>query len=199
MSGSRKGVFLPALLLVAGLLFAQGLQAGTVESEVTAFVKQIYRDNEVKVTFSGLPPQAQGDVPVKNIGFSKVPDMGGDGICMVAIESRNGKDASVYVPFRVLVKRSLYITKRNIGKGDVIHLADLSIRESYLNGATANYPVGVDDVVGKGAKKEIAAGAVLTTQVPGVRRGGAKGRGGQRNGGEQEADRPGEGHCPGKR
>ncbi len=37
-------------------------------------------------------------------------------------------------------------------------MRDLSIRESYLNGASAAYPAGVEDVVGKEAKKEIRGG-----------------------------------------
>lgn len=136
-----------------------------LDSQVAAFVRQMYADNDIRINFGPLPHNANGEVRVRNVAFSKVPDATGDGVCLVSIEGKNGKDSEVYVSFKVMVKRSLYMAKHNIEKGEIIRLGDLSIRESYLSGVSAAYPVGVDEVVGKEAKKEIAAGAVITNQI----------------------------------
>ena len=132
---------------------------------MTSFVNQVYRDNEIQIAFGPLPHQAQGEVRVKTLGFSKVPDASGDGVCLAGIEGRNGTVTNVYVPFKVLVKRALYMAKHNIKKGEVISLAHISVRESYLNGVNASYPSSVEEVIGKEATKEIPAGEVITSQL----------------------------------
>jgi flagella basal body P-ring formation protein FlgA len=164
MSDRHKVAFLLGLFLLAFLCVHQTLRAETVDAQVGAFVRQMYADNDIRINFGPLPHNANGEVRVKNVAFSKVPDATGDGVCLVSIEG-NGRESDVYVPFKVSVKRSLYMAKRNIGKGDVIRLGDLAVRESYLNGVSSAYPVGVNDVVGKEAKKEIPAGAIILNQV----------------------------------
>ena len=69
------------------------------------------------------------------------------------------------MPFKVLVKKRLYMAKRDIAKGEGIHLVDLSIRETYLNGSGGAYPDNVEAVVNKTAKKEIHVGEVITRQL----------------------------------
>jgi flagella basal body P-ring formation protein FlgA len=165
MSDSRKVAFFLALFLAGALFWQQGLHAEMLDSQVAAFIRQMYADDDIRINFGPLPHNANGEVRVKTVAFSKVPDATGDGVCLVSIEGKNGKDSEVYVSFKVMVKRSLYMAKRNIEKGDVIHLGDLSVRESYLNGVSAAYPVGINDVVGKEAKKEIPAGAIIMNQL----------------------------------
>jgi flagella basal body P-ring formation protein FlgA len=165
MSGRHKAAFLLGFFLLAFLCVHQTLRAETVDAQVGVFVRQMYPDNEIRVNMGPLPHNANGEIRVRNVAFSKVPDANGDGVCLVSIEGKNGRESDVYVPFKVSVKRSLYMAKRNIGKGDVIRLGDLAVRESYLNGVSSAYPVGVNDVVGKEAKKEIPAGAIILNQV----------------------------------
>ena len=138
--------------------------AAAPEAEIKDFIKQIYADSEIQIVFAQLPPVLKNSVSLRNISFAKVPDPTGDGVCLVGIEGKNGAESSVYVPFKVLVKRTLYMAKRDIAKGEAIHLIDLAVKETYLNGSGGAYPEKVEAVLSKTAKKEIHAGEVITKQ-----------------------------------
>ncbi len=127
------------------------------------FVRHMYGETAIEITFNSLPAQAKGEVRIKSLGFSKVPDANGDGICLVGIEQKSGMEASVYVPFKVLVKKKLFMAKHTIGKGEAIRLADLDEKESFLSGSGGSYPGSVEEVVGKTAKKEIPAGEAIAS------------------------------------
>lgn len=165
MSEDRRALLFVLLFLVVSAALPHGAFAATVEAKVTSFVKQMYLDKDIQISFTQLPHHVKGDVQVKTVSFTKVPDASGDGICMVGIEEKTGAETSVQVPFKVMVKKKLYVTKRDLRKGDVIHLVDLEVKESYLHGAGGIYPAGPEDVVGKVAKKEIPAGETVTKQL----------------------------------
>lgn len=139
--------------------------AADVEAEIKDFIRQIYSGSEIQVVFAQLPPVLKSNVGLKDISFAKVPDPSGDGVCLVGIEGKNGAESSVYVPFKVLVKRTLYMAKRDIAKGEAIHLIDLVVKETYLNGSGGAYPEKVEAVLDKTAKKEIHAGEVITKEL----------------------------------
>jgi flagella basal body P-ring formation protein FlgA len=139
--------------------------AGTVEAEVTSFVKQMYSDKDIQISFTQLPHHVKGEVRVLTVSFTKVPDASGEGICMVGVEGRTGTEINVQVPFLVLVKKKLYVAKRDLKKGDVIRPSDLEVKESYLHGAGGVYPAALEDVLGKVATKEIPAGETFTKQL----------------------------------
>jgi len=157
------------LLLILFCLFAVALPrlswAADAEAQIKDFIKQIYAGNEIQVVFAQLPQVLKSNVGLRDISFAKVPDPMGDGVCLVGIEGKNGTESSVYVPFKVLVKRTLYMAKRDIGKGEAIHLIDLAVKETYLNGSGGAYPETVEAVLNKTAKKEIHAGEVITKQL----------------------------------
>jgi flagellar basal body P-ring formation protein FlgA len=148
------------------LLLPAVAQAGKgVEGDVTDLVKGMYQDQEIRIVLGSVPPRLKEQTTVVSVSFKKVPDANGDGICLVILQGKNGLESSAYVPFKVLVKRKLYTAKRNIEKGDVLHLSDLSEKQAYLTGSSAMYPDRVEDVTGRVAKKEIPAGEVVTRQV----------------------------------
>jgi flagella basal body P-ring formation protein FlgA len=136
----------------------------SVESQLTEFVKQIYGDAETEVTFN-LPQQLRGDALARNISFSKVPDLSGDGICLVSVESKGGVETNVYVPFKVLAKRPLYSLKSSMTKGDVLRYSDVTSKQTFLAGGRKGYPRSLEDVVGKSLKRDMAAGEIVTLQV----------------------------------
>ncbi len=164
MLEGRLKLLLPAVIFLITLV-PHGAWAATAEAEIKNFIKQIYADNEIQVIFSQLPPCLKEKTRLKNISFARVPDPSGDGICLVGIEGKGGMDSSVYVPFKVLVKRTLYMAKRDILKGEAIHLIDLAVKETYLNGSGGAYPEKAEDMLGKTAKKEIHAGEIVTKQL----------------------------------
>ncbi len=159
----------PRLLILAFLFlaFAVPRQAWSFsgETEIRNFIKQMYADTEIQVVFSQLPPYLKEKVKLTTVSFTKVPDASGEGICLVGFEGKNGAESSAYVPFKVLVKRKLYVVRRDIAKGDVIHLVDLTVKETFLSGSANLYPEDIEDVLNKVAEKEIRAGDVITRQV----------------------------------
>jgi len=163
LEGRAKLLFLAVLLFVA--LFPIRAWGAAAEAEIRDFIKQMYGDSEVQIVFTQLPAILKTGVTLKNISFAKVPDPTGDGICLVGIEGKSGAESSVYVPFKVLVKRMLYMAKRDIAKGEAIHLVDLAVKETYLNGSGGPYPEKVEAVLGKTAKKEIHGGECITKQL----------------------------------
>jgi flagella basal body P-ring formation protein FlgA len=165
MSRGRAASILLAVVLVVFFLPAKLVIAGSTEDQIAEFIKRIYSDGEVQVTFAQLPQFARNARVVKSISFSKVPDAAGDGICLVSMEGRNGSDTNVYVPFKVQVKRVLYGLKHGVKKGDTIHLDDVTLKETFLQGAYSAYPAGVEDIVGKAAKKEMLPGEIITKQM----------------------------------
>ena len=153
------------LCFFAAIALPCGLYAATLESEITGFVHRVYAGNDIRITFSSLPQQARGEVKVTSLGFTKVPDVNGDGICLAGIEGRTGVQSNIYVPFKVLIKKKLYIARCDIPKGGAVHRADLDERESFLNGAGADYPSGIEEILTKTAKKEIPAGEIVINQL----------------------------------
>jgi flagella basal body P-ring formation protein FlgA len=147
-----------------GLALPQGARAFSGETEIRDFIKQMYGDNEVQIVFPQPPPALRDRAKLNSISFAKVPDFSGEGVCLVGVEGKNGAESNVYVPFKTLVKRKLYVAKRDIAKGEDIHLVDLTVKETYLNGSGNSYPDRAEELSNKTAKKEIRAGEILTRQ-----------------------------------
>jgi len=166
MSEDKSRLFFFALVFLA-LFLPRWAWAFSGEAEIRDFINQMYEGKEIQIVFSQLPAFLKESVKVKTISFAKVPESSGDGVCLVGIEGKNGAESSVYVPFKVLVKRRLYVAKRDIAKGDEIHLVDLTIKETYLNGSGSAYPENAEDLLNRTAEKEIQAGEVITRQLLG--------------------------------
>jgi flagella basal body P-ring formation protein FlgA len=152
------------LLLLVYPVYAQ--EASVAEARLIHFIKQIYSDGEdIQVRFGAIPSHLKGDVRIKNVNFSKIPDASGEGLCVAEVMDRNGREKTVYVPFKVFTKKKLFVLKSNVKKGDTVDLRDTVTREMYLNGGAAIYPAAWDDIGGKRFIKDLRAGTVLTYQV----------------------------------
>jgi flagella basal body P-ring formation protein FlgA len=138
--------------------------SGLVERELTNFVKQMYSDTDIQMAFS-LPQQIKEKTLVKNISFSKIPDISGDGVCLVTVESKNSAETNVYVPFKVLVKKTLFTVKDTVKKGSILKQNDLTVKETFLSGSRTVYPLTIDDVVGKSVKRDMLPGEIVTAQM----------------------------------
>ena len=165
MSRGRIASLLVAVVFFGVCVPCRSATAGTGEDAIVDFVKQIYGENEVQVTITRLPQLIRDNGRIKNISFARVPDAAGDGMCLVAVEGRNGSDASLYVPFKVQAKATLYTLRHNIRKGEIVNLDDVTAKETFLQGGPSVYPSGARNVVGKAAKKELMAGEIITKQM----------------------------------
>jgi flagellar basal body P-ring formation protein FlgA len=162
----RDKRFIPLAILVMLISVAPCIAASAgIESEIRHFVNQLYAETETQISFTQLPPQVRGQAKARGIAFSKVPDANGDGVCMVGVEGRNGRDSNVYVPFKVSVKRKIFVAQHKIDKGEMIRENDIMQRETYLRGSGAAYPGQLEDIRGRVAKKEIAMGDIISREL----------------------------------
>jgi flagellar basal body P-ring formation protein FlgA len=165
MSRDRLGHFFYVLAVLFLLVPCVASGRTSAEEEIVGFIKAMYPDDRVQVIFGQMPQQIKEKTIIKNISFTKVPDASGDGICLVGIESKNGASSSVYVPFKALVERTLFVVRHNIRKGTVMSSADITEKQTYLRGSAALYPERPEDVIGKVVKKELSAGDIIVKQL----------------------------------
>jgi flagellar basal body P-ring formation protein FlgA len=148
-------MFLPPLLFSA--------EVSPIEARLTEFIRQMYDDQEgIRIKFTNLHQYIRDKAQTKNIAFAKVPDANGEGICLVETGEKNGRPQMAYVPFKVSLKKKLFVTKRDLKKGDVIRSTDLSVRETLLTGPGTAYPSNIEEVQGKVVRKDVPGGTVLT-------------------------------------
>lgn len=136
------------------------------EARIIKFVKEIYPGGDaVRVRLTTVPAQLREKVKIVNLSFVRIPDVSGDGVCSVEIETAPGRLRTVQVPFRVFTKRELYVLKGAGQKGDTIDPKDVVVRETYMNGKGLGYPASIEDVVGKVLKRDVPANTLVTDQI----------------------------------
>jgi flagellar basal body P-ring formation protein FlgA len=136
------------------------------EARIIRFVKEIYNDSDdIRVHLNTIPNQLKEQIRVKNITFMKVPDTNGDGICNIEIDINGGRSKNVQVPFRVFVKRKLFVLKIAGKKDESIGRGDIFIKETYMNGKGDEYPAAVEDLTDKILKRDVPANTILTYQM----------------------------------
>ncbi len=152
------------LCLVASVSYASEYSA--VEARIMRFVKEVYNDSDdIQVRLNTITNQLKEKDKVKHITFMKVPDMNGDGICTVEIDTGAGRSKNVQVPFRVFVKRKLFVLKIDGKKDEAIRRGDVIIKETYMNGKGDGYPASLEDLLGKMLKRDVQANTIVTYQM----------------------------------
>jgi flagella basal body P-ring formation protein FlgA len=150
------------LLFTISCVFA----AATVEDGITHFIKQFYDDREdVYVRFNNLPEALQERVRVRHIDFAKVPDSKGDGLCLVEIDGKNNRTRTVYVSFRVQVKKKIFVLKQGVKRGEIVRSQDVFVKDTFTTENSVVYPARIEDIVGKAVKRDMAAGTAITSQA----------------------------------
>jgi flagella basal body P-ring formation protein FlgA len=136
------------------------------EAKIIRFIKEIYNDSDdIQVHLNSIPNQLKEKTKVKNITFMKVPDTNGDGICNVEIDISGGRSKNVQAPFRVFVKRKLFVLKTAGKKDESIRRGDVFIKETYMNGKGDEYPASIEDLTDKILKRDVPANTILTYQI----------------------------------
>jgi flagella basal body P-ring formation protein FlgA len=144
----------------------QAAEYSVVEVKIINFIKEIYDDSDdIQIRLNTIPHQMKEKVKVKNITFAKIPDANGDGICAVEINASAGRSRNIQVPFRVFVKRKLYMLKIALKKDEYIKKEDILIKETYMNGKGDEYPASLADLSGKTLKRDLPANTILTHQM----------------------------------
>lgn len=152
--------------LTFGPIPAYSGEISPLEVKLTRFVKQIYEEErDIRVKFNNIPDNLRDNAKVKNISFAKVPDSSGDGICLVEIEEKNQREKSVYISFKVFIKKKLFILRHNGKSGDRIRPEDILVKEAHLSEKSKDYPSRIEEVLGKVLKKDASSGTIVTYSI----------------------------------
>jgi flagella basal body P-ring formation protein FlgA len=157
---------LPSSIFLLPSVACRAAEYSANEARIIRFVKEIYNDSDdIQVHLNTIPNQLKEKNKVKNITFMKVPDANGDGICNIEIDISGGRSKNVQVPFRVFVKRKLFVLKTAGKKDESIRRGDIFIKETYMNGKGDDYPASVEDLTDKILKRDVPANTILTYQM----------------------------------
>jgi flagella basal body P-ring formation protein FlgA len=157
-------IFLSIIYLLPAACYAA--EYSVAEVKIINFIKEIYNDSDdIQVRLNTIPNQMKEKVKVQNITFAKVPDANGDGICAVVIDTKAGRSKNVQVPFRVFVKKKLFVLKMAGKKDEAIKKGDILIKETYMNGKGVEYPTSLEDLAGKILKRDVPANTIITYQM----------------------------------
>ncbi|MBA4416624.1 MAG: flagella basal body P-ring formation protein FlgA [Syntrophus sp. (in: bacteria)] len=163
-------IALPSLLCALLLFVASGMafsqERSLIEVKLINFINDFYSgQDEVQVKFvNTIPAVLKGKTKVKSINFSKVPDGQGEGICIVEYESKETREKSAYIPFKIYKKRHLFILRQGVKRGDPVSFDDFIEKDTYLTGVT-KHPLTKDEITGKRFRKDLSAGTVITLDV----------------------------------
>jgi flagellar basal body P-ring formation protein FlgA len=155
------------LVLVVILVTLTGRAAASddklfIESRLSNFIQKFYDgDDEMQIKFGSIPAALRGKPAIRSVSFAKIPDMQGEGVCLVDIEGKNNRDRSVYVPFRVIRKLKIFVLNASCRKGHVIRPDDLSSRETYQNERRAGFPTNIEEVNGRVLTRDVPAGTAI--------------------------------------
>jgi flagellar basal body P-ring formation protein FlgA len=167
----ERGVLLPVLLIVVLMVMlvtgtALAKEPQSVESRLLNLIKEVYSPGEdIYVKFLNVPAYLKEDSRIRNMSFVKVPEASGDGICSVDIEEKSGRDRTIQIAFKVLLKKKLFVLKEDMKRGDTLGSAMIAVRETYLNGSTIGFPRSAEEISGRRLKKDQTAGTIITTQM----------------------------------
>ncbi|MBA4389342.1 MAG: flagella basal body P-ring formation protein FlgA [Syntrophus sp. (in: bacteria)] len=145
---------------------AHAAEYSATEAKIIQFVKEVYNPgDDVQVRLNSMPNKLKEKVKVNNITFIKIPDVNGDGICTVELDTGAGRSKNVQVPFRIFTKRKLFVLKEAGKKDTILGKRDIFVKETYMNGRGAEYPVSIEDVIGKVLKRDVPTNTIMTNQM----------------------------------
>jgi flagella basal body P-ring formation protein FlgA len=138
----------------------------STEAKIMQFVKEVYNSgDDMQIRLNNIPNQLKEKVKVRNITFTKIPDVNGDGICAVEFDTGAGRTKNAQVPFRIFTKRKLFVLKEAGKKDTILGKRDVFVKETYMNGRGAEYPASIEDVIGKVLKKDVPMNTIVANQM----------------------------------
>jgi len=150
-------------LVTVSISFATELSI--VEVKLKDFIKKFYGEREDIYIKINLPGSLKDNLRVKHVNFVKIPDSNGDGLCLVEVDEKNGRTKNVYVSFKVSNKKKIFVLRQSVKRGDIVRSDDIFVKEVYMNGNGGDYPLRMENVVGKALKRDLPADTVITCQA----------------------------------
>ncbi len=161
----------PFFILLLVLIFsANGLceeRYTLLESRLIDFISGYYgQKNGMHIQLNNQPSILKDDsMKARNINFSRLPDSNGYGICSVEVVDKRGQTRNVFVAFKAMHKKRIYVLKEAMKRGEIITENKVIAREIIFNDDKKGYPSEIEDIVGKQLKRDLNAGTAITRDV----------------------------------
>jgi len=163
---------LTGIILLVMTIFFPALVSGAdktsqIEMAIVNFIRDYYgKQRDIQVYLIHQPSVLEeGNLKVKNITFARLPDSNGNGTCVVEAIDRRQMTRNVYVPFKVMEKKRIYVLKENMKRGEIITEDKIAYRDVILREDIKDYPVDLDEVLGKRLKRDLNASSPITKGV----------------------------------
>jgi flagella basal body P-ring formation protein FlgA len=156
------------LMFLAGIVQASAPAMNDpsgIKRTVTEYIRGYYGGKEVMVTLNNFPIDIGAGSRLQAISFSHMPDKDGKGVCAVSAVNQRGLERQFYVSFLALEKRTFFVTKRTIRRGDLIKEQDLDKRQAHSKEDSAQTPQMIEDILDKAAKRDIQPGTKISFQM----------------------------------
>lgn len=132
----------------------------TLSNEI---IKLFPKGDNVSVRFHNLPRELT-EMKINGILISRLPDRRGEGQILVDASDRFGRRRSVYVGFRVISERRIYLAKRDMKKGEIIKPEDLYEKKVSVVDLT-DLPNGIEELENRRLKKDVKMNTVITRDL----------------------------------
>jgi len=158
------------IIIIAWLIPVSGMCAekrSSIDATIINFISDYYgKKTDIKISLTNQPSiLKEGDVKVKNITFARLPDTNGNGICALEVVDTRKMTRNVFVPFKIMEKKRIYVLKENLKRGEILTEDKLAYKDIILREDRRDYPEDLEDIVGKRLKRDLSANSVITKNV----------------------------------
>jgi len=158
------------IIIIAWLIPVSGMCAekrSSIDATIINFISDYYgKKTDIKISLTNQPSiLKEGDVKVKNITFARLPDNNGNGICALEVVDTRKMTRNVFVPFKIMEKKRIYVLKENLKRGEILTEDKLAYKDIILREDRRDYPEDLEDIVGKRLKRDLSANSVITKNV----------------------------------
>lgn len=158
------------VVIIAWLIpaFVMGAEKrSSIDDIIINFISDYYgKKRDIQISLTNQPSVLkEGDVKLKNIAFARLPDSNGNGICALEVVDTRKMTRNIFVPFKIMQKKRIYILKESAKRGDILTEDKLSYKDIILSEDKRDYPEDLEDIVGKRLKRDLSANSVISKNV----------------------------------
>ncbi len=139
----------------------------SIEKRLNDFISSYYGEQDgIHIQLNNQPSILKDEsLKIRSVNFSRLPDSNGYGICSVEVVDKRGQAKNVFVAFKAMHKKRIYVLKEAMKRGEIITEDKIVSKEIIFNEDKKAYPSEVEDIVGKQLKRDLNAGTALTKDV----------------------------------
>ncbi len=139
----------------------------SIEKRLIDFISSYYGQKDgIHIQLNNQPSILKDEsLKIRSVNFSRLPDSNGNGICFVEVVDKKGQARNVFVAFKAMHKKRIYVLKEAMKRGEIITEDKIVSKEIIFNEDEKGYPSEVEDIVGKQLKRDLNAGTAITKDM----------------------------------